>query len=46
MNSNTLFTKTGATYTTNAAMSAYPTLAKSDGVPVPSAECVGAGYTN
>jgi arabinogalactan endo-1,4-beta-galactosidase len=35
----TLFTMTGNTYTTNAAMTAYPTLAKSYGLPVPSGTC-------
>jgi arabinogalactan endo-1,4-beta-galactosidase len=35
----TLFTKTGNTYTTNATMKQYPTLAKSYGLPVPSGTC-------
>ncbi len=39
VNSNTLFTKSGDTYTTNAAMTAYPALAKSYGLPVPSGTC-------
>ncbi len=39
VNSNTLFTKSGNTYTSNAAMAAYPTLAKSYGLPVPSGTC-------
>ena len=39
VNSNTLFTKSGNTYTSNAAMDYYPTLAKSYGLPVPSGEC-------
>jgi hypothetical protein len=30
---------TGTTYTTNAAMMSYPTLAKSYGLPVPSGTC-------
>jgi arabinogalactan endo-1,4-beta-galactosidase len=44
VNQNTLFTKSGNTYTTNAAMSAYPALAKSYGLPVPSNKCVGSQY--
>jgi arabinogalactan endo-1,4-beta-galactosidase len=44
VNSNTLFTKSGNTFTTNAAMTAYPTLAKSYGLPVPSAKCEGSQY--
>jgi hypothetical protein len=34
-----LFTKSGNTYTTNAAMNSYPALAKSYGLPVPSGQC-------
>jgi arabinogalactan endo-1,4-beta-galactosidase len=37
--SGTLFTLTGKVYTTNAAMTGYPTLAKSYGLPVPSGAC-------
>jgi arabinogalactan endo-1,4-beta-galactosidase len=37
--SGTLFTLTGKVYTVNAAMSAYPTLAKSYGLPVPAGTC-------
>ncbi len=39
VNQNTLFTKSGNTYTTNTAMASYPTLAKSYGLPVPSGQC-------
>jgi arabinogalactan endo-1,4-beta-galactosidase len=39
VNQNTLFTKSGNTYTTNAAMNSYPALAKSYGLPVPSGQC-------
>ncbi|MDP9151843.1 MAG: arabinogalactan endo-1,4-beta-galactosidase [Myxococcota bacterium] len=35
----TLFSKTGNTYTTNAAMADYPKLAKSYGLPVPASVC-------
>jgi arabinogalactan endo-1,4-beta-galactosidase len=38
-NSNTLFSVKGNAYTTNAAMTAYPALAKSYGLPVPSGTC-------
>ncbi len=44
VNQNTLFTKTGSTFKTNAAMTAYPALAKSYGLPVPSNKCVGSQY--
>ncbi len=44
VNKNTLFTKSGSTFTTNAAMTAYPALAKAYGLPVPSNKCVGEGY--
>jgi arabinogalactan endo-1,4-beta-galactosidase len=39
INDGTLFTKTGNTYATNAAMTNYPKLAKSYGLPVPSGAC-------
>ena len=35
----TLFNLQGKVYTTNAAMAAYPTLAKSYGLPVPAGKC-------
>jgi arabinogalactan endo-1,4-beta-galactosidase len=37
--SGTLFTMTNKVYTTNSAMAAFPTLAKSYGLPVPSGTC-------
>ena len=45
INKNTLFNREGMTYTTNAAMNAYPALAKSYGLPVPSGKCEGPAYT-
>jgi arabinogalactan endo-1,4-beta-galactosidase len=39
VNDGTLFTKTGNTYATNAAMTNYPKLARSYGLPVPSGTC-------
>jgi arabinogalactan endo-1,4-beta-galactosidase len=39
VNNGTLFTKTGNTYATNAAMTNYPKLARSFGLPVPSGVC-------
>jgi arabinogalactan endo-1,4-beta-galactosidase len=44
VNSNTLFTLSGNTFTTNAAMAAYQTRAKEYGLPVPSNKCVGSQY--
>jgi arabinogalactan endo-1,4-beta-galactosidase len=44
VNSNTLFTLNGSTFTTNAAMAAYQTRAKDYGLPVPSNKCVGSQY--
>jgi len=46
VNNGTLFTLNGSTFTTNAAMAEYPTLAKAYGLPVPASACIGSQYVH